>query len=249
MMMLILYRAMQISFFLSFRNAKLVNVFVCHSLWSKSSRSLGCSHRGQLQRQPSWKWWYRPGTVCFCLKAFRLLQNRNVPCLRYLSLPFFPTIFLAFPCLSHANSLICKPKKTSVWMRGGGWRDELPAKEVVPPYSTYTSSALHPIVSLSSPAHLNKLAPLGVFCACACARMQKHTHVHAHSHSCKHLAMQARYGRMAARILCPVLSRHADTWSRTHTSSDVLIHFNASATTITHARFKANTLHWLVASY
>lgn len=97
MMMLILYRAMQISFFLSFRNAKLVNVFVCHSLWSKSSRSLGCSHRGQLQRQPSWKWWYRPGTVCFCLKAFRLLQNRNVPRLRYLSLPFSPPSFLPSP--------------------------------------------------------------------------------------------------------------------------------------------------------
>lgn len=179
-------------------------------------------------------------SVCFRIATFHVSDI----CLSLFSPPsFLPSPVSAVQIVSFANL------KKQVWMRGGGWRDELPAKEVVPPYSTYTSSALHPIVSLSSPAHLNKLAPLGVFCACACARMQKHTHVHAHSHSCKHLAMQARYGRMAARILCPVLSRHADTWSRTHTSSDVLIHFNASATTITHARFKANTLHWLAASY
>lgn len=48
-------------------------------------------------------------------------------------------------------------------------RDEPPAEEGAPP--THTSSAPHPFLSLSSPAHLNKLTPLDV---CVHAHAKKH---------------------------------------------------------------------------
>lgn len=86
------------------------SVFVCHPLWSGSSGSLGWSHRGRLQRQPSWKRWYRPGTVCFCLWAFCLPPNRIIPHLQFSVLSLFQSCHLPhLHCrllLSHANTQI-----------------------------------------------------------------------------------------------------------------------------------------------
>lgn len=122
-----------------------------------SSRSLGWSHRGRLRRQPSWKQWYRPGTVCFRLKAFCLLQNRIIPHLHFFLPPFslspppppsvLPPSVSAMQIVSFANL-----KKTSEWMREwgmGGWRDEPPAKEGVPltahtPPPPFTLSSRYP---------------------------------------------------------------------------------------------------------
>jgi len=74
----------------------------------------------------------------------------------------FPTTSLF---LSHANSLICGSEKTS-GKRGEKNGDMNLQLKVSPLYSKYTLSLLHPILSLSSPAHLNKLTPLDALCAC-----------------------------------------------------------------------------------
>lgn len=80
-----------------------------------------------LRRQPSWKRWYRPGTVCFCLRAFCLLRTAPFPLTPTPHPPFpsLPTLLLfssplpssfisiAFLLLCHANGLICEREKTS----------------------------------------------------------------------------------------------------------------------------------------
>lgn len=136
------------------------------------------------------------------LRAFCLPRNRTVPPSPIFILFFFvflfflshrlpPPISLASFLLSHANSLICKREKTSERGREREkWRAEPPAEEGAPLH-THTTSAPHPILSLSSPAHLNKLTPLDVSCARARTLMQK-KNVQARTHSSKHSQTHTR---------------------------------------------------------
>lgn len=62
----------------------------------KYTGSLGWSHRGHLQWQPSWMWRFRSGTACFCLWSFSLSQKQMVPCLHFFVF-FFHSLCLPPP--------------------------------------------------------------------------------------------------------------------------------------------------------
>ncbi len=149
--MLILYWALQMSFSsFCLRNTAEVRKCVCVSpTMEREHGSLGWSHRGRLQRQPSWKWWNRPGTVCFCLRAFCLPQDRTVPHLQSPP-PLFQSHHLSPPSpLSPSFSAmqIVSFANVKKQVGGGGWRDEPPAEEGAPihtPPPPLTPSSRYP---------------------------------------------------------------------------------------------------------
>lgn len=119
--MLILYPAVQLSLCSSCSmntRSKSESVLVCHPLPSGSDGSLGWSRRGRLQRQPSWKWWYRPGAVRFfvCGRSVCFGISPSSPISFSFSSrwdPLPPPVSVAPLLLSHANSLICQRGKKS----------------------------------------------------------------------------------------------------------------------------------------
>lgn len=122
----------------------------------KSSGSLGWSHRGRLQRQPSWKWWYRPGTVCFCLRAC-LPYNLPVPRLQF----FF--LFLFFSPIAFFLHLLCLPppqpckqshlqtsKNTSGEGKERNGEMNVSRRRCPPPNTHHRRPSSHPLVILPS---------------------------------------------------------------------------------------------------
>lgn len=207
--MLILYRAVQISFVsLCLRNAAKVRKCVCVSPTAEREQRVS----GLVpQRTPPAAAileavvspWHG---VCFFLFFFlsagvlSASESHRSPISNFYFLFFVflffqshrlpPPISLASLLLSHANSLICKREKTSERGREREkWRAEPPAEEGAP-LRTHTTSTPHPILSLSSPAHLNKLTPLDVSRARARTLMQEIAQ--ARTHSSKHSQTHTR---------------------------------------------------------
>lgn len=153
---------------------------------AKSSGSLAWfawSHRGRLQRQPSWKWWYRPGTMCFFFLSagipsaspftFAVPEFFFSPTCSFSDPWTSSSISVPFLLLSHANSLICKCKNTSE--DGKDRRGEMNLSPSL--VHTHTPPPpIHPVLSLSSTAHLNKLTLLDSLCAHASTLSCKPTH-------------------------------------------------------------------------
>lgn len=175
-----------------------------------------------LRRQPSWKRWYRPGTVCFCLRAFCLLRTAPFPLTPpHPSLPSPPSFFFHLHCLLPSSPL---PSSSSAMQmvsfanvkKQVRWGKKREMEKEIHTHTHISELALlpHSFLLLFSLAHLNKLT-LDICCTCACAAIQMPP-------GCKPVQMQLPDQRAHAQIVLAVLCRHAD--ARWRTSSDALMH-------------------------